>query len=346
MTGATVTILQDKQTTPLTPPATATGGSPLRLGRMGGVGLAVLSSAAFGSSGSFATSLMHAGWSPSAVVAVRVSIAALVLAVPGILAMRGQWNLLWRNARSVSIFGLIGVAGCQVAYFQAVERLSVSVALLLEYSGILLIVAWQWLRHGQKPRRLTIGGAALAILGLAFVLDLFGAHHLDPVGVLWGLVAAVFLAIYFFIAGDSDENLPAVTMSGASMLIGAVTLLVLGAVGFLPMHATTNAVTLAGTQVSWVVPVLGISVIAAALAYVLGIAAVRKLGVKLASFVSLVEVLFAVLFAWVLLDQVPTWIQGVGGVLVVAGVALVRADEMKDDSAPDFGPEPLATLET
>jgi drug/metabolite transporter (DMT)-like permease len=288
---------------------------------------------------------MNAGWSPTAVVAARVSIAALVLAVPGVLALRGRWSLLWSNVRAVTIFGFIGVAGCQVAYFEAVQRLSVSVALLLEYSGILLIVAWQWMRHGQKPRRLTIGGAALAVLGLAFVLDLIGERHLDPVGVLWGLAAAVFLAIYFFVAGDSDEDLPAVTMSGASMLIGALVLLALGAFGIMPMHATTNPVTLAGTQMSWIVPVLGIALVAAALAYVLSIAAVRKLGVKLASFVSLVEVLFAVLFAWVLLGEVPTWMQAVGGALVVAGVALVRADEMKDVSAPDFGPEPLATLD-
>jgi drug/metabolite transporter (DMT)-like permease len=312
---------------------------------MGGIGLAILSSAAFGASGSFASALMNAGWSPTAVVAARVSIAALVLAVPGILALRGQWSLLWRNARTVTIFGFIGVAGCQVAYFEAVQRLSVSVALLLEYSAILLIVAWQWMRHGHKPRRLTVGGGALAVLGLAFVLDLFGEHHLDPVGILWGLAAAVFLAIYFFVAGDSDENLPATTMTGAAMIIGAVTLAALGALHVMPMRANTHQVTLAGAQMSWIVPVLGIALIAAALAYVLSIAAVRKLGAKLASFVSLVEVLFAVLFAWVLLEQVPTWIQAVGGVLVVAGVALVRLDEMKDVSTPDFSPKPLATLD-
>jgi drug/metabolite transporter (DMT)-like permease len=312
---------------------------------MGGIGLAILSSAAFGASGSFASALMNAGWSPTAVVAARVSIAALVLAVPGVLALRGQWHLLWRNARTVMIFGFIGVAGCQVAYFEAVQRLSVSVALLLEYSAILLIVAWQWMRHGHKPRRLTVGGGALAVLGLAFVLDLFGEHHLDPVGILWGLAAAVFLAIYFFVAGDSDENLPATTMTGAAMIIGAVTLGALGALHVMPMHANTHPVTLAGAQMSWIVPVLGIALIAAALAYVLSIAAVRKLGAKLASFVSLVEVLFAVLFAWVLLEQVPTWIQAVGGVLVVGGVALVRLDEMKDVSTPDFGLEPLATLD-
>ena len=59
-----------------------------------------------------------------------------------------------------------------------------------------------------------------------------------------------------------------------------------------------------------------------------GSTAARRLGARLASFVGLTEVLFAVLFAWLLLDQLPARIQLVGGVLIVAGIALVRIDEL------------------
>ena len=103
----------------------------------------------------------------------------------------------------------------------------------------------------------------------------------------------------------------------------------LGAVGVLPMAANTDDVVFAGRQVSWLVPVLGLSVIAAALAYVVGISAARVLGSKLASFVGLTEVLFAVLFAWLFLGQLPTVMQLAGGVLIIAGVALVRIDELR-----------------
>ncbi len=60
----------------------------------------------------------------------------------------------------------------------------------------------------------------------------------------------------------------------------------------------------------------------------------------MASFVGLTEVLFAVLFAWLLLGQVPAAVQFAGGVLVVAGVALVRIDELR---APAEPAEPRAT---
>ena len=67
-----------------------------------------------------------------------------------------------------------------------------------------------------------------------------------------------------------------------------------------------------------------------------GIAAARMLGAKLASFVGLTEVLFAVLFAWLLLGQLPTVMQLVGGVLIVAGVALVRIDELRTPDSPEL----------
>ena len=70
-------------------------------------------------------------------------------------------------------------------------------------------------------------------------------------------------------------------------------------------------------------------VIAAAAAYVLGIVGARHLGSTVASFVGLTEVLFAILFAWLLLAELPTPIQLVGGLLILAGVAAVRIGESR-----------------
>jgi drug/metabolite transporter (DMT)-like permease len=88
-------------------------------------------------------------------------------------------------------------------------------------------------------------------------------------------------------------------------------------------------VTLLDTQVSWLVPVVGLSIVAAVIAYVAGIMGARLLGAKVASFVGLTEVLFAVFFAWLLLGQVLNAVQLAGGVLVLAGIALVRVDELR-----------------
>jgi drug/metabolite transporter (DMT)-like permease len=292
-----------------------------------GLGTALLSAATFGTSGSFGRSLTDAGWSPAAAVLARVAIAGVVLAVPAVVALRGRWRALRRNAGFVSVFGLVAVAGCQVFFFNAIERLSVGVALLIEYMGVVLVVGWLWARHGNRPRRLTVIGSVVALLGLTLVLDVTGGAHLDAIGVLWALAAAAGLAGYFLLSSKEDPDLPPIAVASAGMAVGAVTLLVLGAVRVLPMHATFGSVDFAGRRASWLVPILGLSLVAAAIAYVAGITAARALGPKLASFIGLTEVIFAVLVAWALLDQLPTATQLAGGVLIITGVTLVRLDE-------------------
>jgi drug/metabolite transporter (DMT)-like permease len=295
-----------------------------------GLGLAVFSAATFGTSGSFATSLLRAGWTPGAAVTARIVIAAVVLTVPALLQLRGRRQQLRRHARSITAYGVVAVAAAQICYFSAVQRLSVAVALLLEYCGILLVMAWLWVRHGRRPGRLAVAGAITALAGLAGVLDLAGHHHLDPVGLLWACGAAVGLAVYFVMAArDDDDTLPPLVVAWGGLATGGVVMVAAALVGAVPIRAPRTTVVLAHANVSWLVPVAGLSLVAAVIAYVAGIAAARVLGATLASFLGLTEVLFAVVFAWLLLGESLTGVQLVGGVFVVAGIALVRLQEVR-----------------
>jgi drug/metabolite transporter (DMT)-like permease len=132
------------------------------------------------------------------------------------------------------------------------------------------------------------------------------------------------------------------------MCIGAVTLYLLGVTGAIRLHAVFTTVTLLNHRVTWLVPVLGVSLIAAAFAYVAGIAGAQRLGARLASFVSMSEVMFATLFAWIFLGQLPTPLQFAGGALIFAGVVGVRLGERPAARAPreEARPAERATLVT
>lgn len=291
---------------------------------MVGLVLALCSAAAFGTAGVFATALLDAGWTPGAAVTVRLALAAVVLTVPALVQLRGRWRLLRTNVRAVLSFGVLAVAMPQFGYFSAVTRLSVGVALLLEYSGVLLVVLWTWLRLGQRPGRVTGAGVLVAIVGLVLVLDVANGARIDGIGVFWGLVAALGLAAYYVLSADTGDALPPLVSAWAGIAVGAVVLGVGALVGAVPWRTTDSAVELAGRSTSWLVPALGLALLAAAFAYATGIAAVRRLGSRLSSFVGLSEVLFAVLFAWLALDQQPGTLQLVGGAVVLAGIVLVR----------------------
>jgi drug/metabolite transporter (DMT)-like permease len=308
--------------------------------------VAVASAAAFGLSGPFVKPLLEAGWSPAAAVAVRAGTGGLVLLPVAIAALRRRTSAPDAQARRSAwrlavAFGVIAVAAMQLCFFSAVERLPVGVALLIEYLGPVLLVAWTWSTTRRRPPTITLAGAVVATGGLFLVLDLTGATDLDPVGVAWALGAAVCLACYFaFSARGGGDGLPALAFTATGLLVGSATITLVGLTGLIPLTADAADVELLGSTVPWWAPMAFVAAVSTAFAYASGVRAAGLLGARVASFVGLVEVVFAVLVSWVLLDEVPTAIQAVGGALIVAGVVLVRAGEGPDDDhavapAPD-----------
>ena len=97
--------------------------------------------------------------------------------------------------------------------------------------------------------------------------------------------------------------------------------------GILPFQAPSVTVVLAGVEVPGILPLLWVAGVATSIGYAFGVMAVPRIGSRVASFVGLSEVLFALGFAWLFLSEVPAPIQFVGGALILVGVVLVRLDE-------------------
>jgi drug/metabolite transporter (DMT)-like permease len=240
------------------------------------------------------------------------------------------------KGRPLVVYGLVSVAMPQFAYFSAVAHMQVAPALLIEFTAPAAVVVFLWLRRGERPSRVTLVGALVAGLGLLLVLDLASGADLSPIGVAWALVAMVGCATYFVLSADEHTGIPPIALAAGGMLVAAVALAVLGMTRVLPMRAEGGTVDLAGTPVVWWVPIVLLGVVTAAVSYVSGIAAIRRLGSRLASFVALLEVVSGVAWAWVLLDELPRTVQLLGGVLILAGVVGVKLGE-RATARPDDG---------
>lgn len=299
--------------------------------RRAGVGVlyGLSSSAAFGLSGPLAKGLIDAGWTAGSAVTARLLLAASVMLVPAALSLRGRWGLIRSNLKVIAAYGTAAVAGCQLAYFNAVSYLQVGVALLIEFTAPVAVLGWLWFRHGQRPSRMTVVGAVIAAVGLVLVLNLVAGAHVDPIGVLWALAAMAGAAVYWVISADEGNGLPPIALATGGLLLGGVLLLAAGLVGIIPFAAPRTDVDFSGAMVPWWVPVVALGVVTAALAYVIGILASRRMGSRLASFVGLAEVVSALVFAWLLLGETPSAIQFAGGALILVGVVAVKIGEPK-----------------
>ncbi|MFR9803083.1 EamA family transporter [Pseudonocardia sp. RS010] len=303
-----------------------------------GLAFAVVSAVSFGLSGPFAKALIDAGWSSAGAAFVRIGGSAVVVLVllaatrPGVLAA------LRADAPALLLYGLLAMAGVQVAFFNAVRYLPVSIALLLEYLGPVLVIGWAWVVRRQPPSRRTLVGAAVAIVGLLLVVQVWSGTAVPPAGLAWGLAAAVCQASYFLLADRAGVATPPLVLAGVGMAVGTVVVATLGLTGVLPLVMTTppaGPVLLAGVDVGWVVAAGLLVLVSTVVAYLTGVVAIRRIGAARGSLVALLEVVATAVASWLLLGEVPAAIQLAGGVLILVGVALTR-------SRPAGVAEPLA----
>lgn len=315
-------------TSPTSTPQLAQAGVDLRTG----LPIALVSAAAFGLAGPLASPLLTSGWSPAAVVIARVGGASLALLIPCLMLIRRIGLPTGSTTRRLIGYGIIAVAGGQLCYYSAIQHLPVGVALLLEYLAPVLLIGWHWWRRGQRPTGTKLLGAALSMIGLALVLDLTSEIRINLVGVAWALGAALCLCGYFILSENTAAAPPPLLLTGVGTAVGAIVLALAGLIGVVPLAVSAGPVTMAGHAIPWWVPILTLALVSASLAYLTGIEAVRRLGSSIASFVALAEVILAVIFAALLLGQIPSPVQAVGGVLILIGIAVVQTPPGKLDA--------------
>ncbi|MFI9273680.1 EamA family transporter [Kitasatospora sp. NPDC052896] len=283
-----------------------------------GLTLALISAFSFGGSGTAAKPLIEAGLSPSHVVWLRATGAAVAL-----LPLAWRHRAIVRERPGLLLgFGLLGVAGVQACYFAAISRIPVGVALLIEYLGPLLLLGYVRFVQRKPVSRGSAIGAAVAVTGLVCVVEAWDGLRFDALGVLFALAAACCQVGYFVLAdagSRGDRPADPLGVSAYGLLIGALALTVLTRPWEADWHPLAGQVRLDGTTVPAVLPAAWMILVATVLAYLTGVVSVRHLSPPVAGVVANIEAIVATVLAWVLLGEHLGAPQVLGGVLVLAG---------------------------
>ncbi len=256
---------------------------------------------------------INQGFSPLAVVAVRTSLAAVLLLV----------IVLLFNRKSLYIFP-VGLIGCMLAgsinglgsllYYMALHRLPVSVGQLL-YSLYPFFVAMWLTLDKQYPSKLTILRITLA--GVA-VLLLTNAPHkpADLVGVGMMIGAALLYALHLPINQRVLFEVPAPTVT-LYTLLSMSAIVVPAYLLFDRAWPATNAPYL---------PLLGLTLATfiSRLALFLG---VKKIGGMQTALLGPGELLVTILFSYYWLHESLTVMQWIGAVALALSLVLVRAEK-------------------
>lgn len=234
----------------------------------------------------------HKGLTSDWLVSWRLLIAGgLMVAIA--LARKGrQAFAIWReprDARTLVIFGLLGMSGCQYTYLTAIQHSNAGTATVLQYLGPALIMVYLCIRTRRRPRPIEITVLVLDLVGI-FLIATHGSLHsmaLTGQALFWGLLSAVFVAVYTLSPVRLLGRYDSFDVVGWGMLLGGVSMM-------LWKHPWTQAVSLDLQAVLFIGCVI---VFGSVIAFTLYIEGVGRIGPSMGSLVSSIEPVSAALFA-------------------------------------------------
>src|SRR5208282_2690478 len=251
----------------------------------------------------------------------RTTFSLLVL-LPLLVVFQG-WQRIKLPARDLAycfVLGTLGVAVSNYFYYVAIQRTNVATAIIVQYTAPVWVLLYVVARGQQKLTPQKVAAVALAVTGIALVIDLFGARssaslRLDAYGLFAALLASFSFAFYN-VAGHR-------ILARYDRWRVLVWTLVAAAAFWLVVNPPWKILAAHYAPAQWLFLFIFsmISVLGAFSLYFLGL---QHLEPTRAIIASCLEPVFSILLAAVLLGEVLRPVQTVGIVLVLAAIVIVQ----------------------
>lgn len=266
--------------------------------------------------------VIGAGVPADQLVMIRSGVSALLAGVVLLFTNPKAFKLTVREIPLLLLFGVFGLALMQWAYSMAVSILPVGIALLFEYTAIIMVPIAARIVFKEKTSRIFWFGVALVLAGLLIVSQIW-AGGLNPTGVGFALLAAVLLAFYFLMGQHAGLTRDPLSTMFYTMLIATIFWFILNG-GKASAFDISSAVSLTGNlesvQVPLWVPLLWLTVMGSFAPMAMGFMALKLTTAAMVSITQTAEPIFAFIFGWLWLGQQLDLLQSLGGLLVICGI--------------------------
>jgi len=158
----------------------------------------LIGSTLWGISSVVAKALFNIGLPPTELILVRLTLATLILLIILLLYDRRRIIISLKDLPYFLILGFIGVTGMQFFYYFTISKIQVGPAILLQYLQPVWVSLYAFLFQREPISRTKAVALLLAVVGCYFVvggyqMDLF---LLNRVGIMSGLIASFFFTFY------------------------------------------------------------------------------------------------------------------------------------------------------
>ncbi len=289
-------------------------------GASAGFLLVAASTVLWGTSATVARWAMKQDIPPLVVVELRLMISVVLLAIVFALLRRNLFRIRRADVGPLVLLGLVGIAAIQGTYYSNVGLVGVGLAILLQYLAPALVVAYEAIATRRPPDRTRVLALALATLGTALLVLADGAAvaRANPLGVALGLASAGFFAFYIVYAKRMVSRLDPWTVLFYGFLVAGLFWLIFAPPGRIAQAAYGPS--------EWAL-FLGIALGSALVPFGLFYEGLKRLDASRAGIVALLEPIVAIGSSALWLGEGLTVSQGLGAVLILAGVGLVAHGE-------------------
>jgi drug/metabolite transporter (DMT)-like permease len=228
----------------------------------------------------------------------------------------------------LAVFGVAGLALVAWFYFVAIERLEIGIALLIQYVAPVLVALYARYVLHEPVRRRIWAALALAIVGLALLLQLWDGLELDGIGVLASIGAAITFALYILMADRGIRRRTSSSLLAYGFLFAALFWAVLQPWTSFPWELLDDSVSLLGRLESIELPVwllmAWMVVLGTIVPFGLLVAALRHVSPTRAGILAMFEPVAGTVIAYAWLREELDPIQLVGAAVVLCGIGLAQ----------------------
>ncbi|MDP4690851.1 MAG: DMT family transporter [Candidatus Nanopelagicales bacterium] len=301
------------------------GPSSRRIQAIGAV-MYLIAAFLFALNGSVAKAQIEAGLSPAEVTEIRTIGCALLLLIYILIVNPGSLKVRRTEIPFLLLFGVLAYALTPFLFFLSVELLPVAIAALLAFLAPVLVALWlRYVKREAVGRSIWLS-LVLVVGGLILVSQVWSGMTLNPLGVFFGLLTAAALAAYLILGEAGARRRDVMSLAFWGFAIATVTWSILAPWWNFPWNLLTTTTSLFDGAVtgipvwSLVIVMIAISVIP----FVLVLMSLQRIGAQRGGILGTTEPLWAALLAFILLGEVLSPIQGLGGLVVLAGVIVAE----------------------
>jgi drug/metabolite transporter (DMT)-like permease len=288
---------------------------------------ALLAALLFGANGSLTKLIVEAGLTPTQLTQFRTLGTAVLAGAILLVTDRAAFRLRPRQLLTMAILGVGGVALLQASYAGALQLLPVGIALLLEYTAVLLVALVAFFVFREKVKARIWVAIGLVLIGLAVVAQVWSSS-LDPLGVVLALVAAVTLAFYFIVGERQVGATSPLAVAFWTMTFATAFWALFSGWWMLRPALFAEPLQVGGVVGDLALPLvvpLAITVVVGSFApFLLSFSALKHLSATAAGIVASSEVLFAFVVAWLWLGEQLDALQVAGAAVVLIGIVLAQ----------------------